>query len=235
MHKALFSLSCLALLLSGAALQSCVGGASNIDAGQGKAEHSLCLADQVMHDGVCRRPDQICSQLMIDGACYADDPMVSLTMISADLSEVNVFTDEPWDPEEEGSDAASLPDPQVNFVFSENASGETLAPGVAPLLENKNQPEWARAPFSTVVGTPLVTPLSVIMNPYNVIQVFEWDDEPDNVLMGQCSLDPTDVELATGVIRAKDCFSASRENPSIKKNGAESNLRELVIGIKVVE
>lgn len=231
-----FLLSCpLALLLATAT--GCVGGDSDFQEGKGKAEAPGCFSDQVAHEGDCLRPDQICTGdlVMINGACHPEEVQLTLHMISGKLTTEDVFSGETWDDKDAADSRAQLPDAVVDIIITDPDTGETVNSGVSPVEPDDDQPRWEEGPIEKKRDRPLVISLDNLTSPYNVVRVRDDDQEINNNLLGECTLNPTEVELAEGIIKVKNCATTlEKSTVTVRKEGDKSNILELLIGVAEV-
>ncbi len=207
----------------GTALQGCGGEELTQEDNQGKAE---------MKDD--------CDGQLIANTCYHSDANIEVSFyaISARLTEMNVVTNEPWDILED----YMWPDPVVYIdIYRPGADPEEIDPYRGRTMRYKDEctvPRWDNEPLLQIIDAmgqpvPQIVPLSYLLNPDNVLSVSDRDmlfSEP----MGECAINPTEKELAEGIISPKDGVSTAMiDDEEVTRKGLQSNILELKIGITV--
>ena len=230
------SLICLsAALLVGGSLGGCGGQGWDGWDGYGTAEGPSCPEHLYEFRGECFQPEDLCDVgIFISGACYEleQEVNINLHMISAKLTNKNVFTQRPWDDLDEGV----LPDPYVEALMVDPLSPKWIKIGSTTKRQNTQAPTWDREPFLVMKPDQrLSTNIASLYNTNSWLSVWDLDEFPlPAEHMGDCKWDPTPIELAHGVIKAKNCYSMDEYRIGGKMlKGAESNIHELIIGITV--
>ncbi len=150
---------------------------------------------------------------------------------------MNVVTNEPWDIMTD----YMWPDPVVYIdIYQPGADPEEKNSYWGRTLSNMDEctvPRWDNEPLQIIdmMGQPVpqIVPLSYLLNPDNVLSVSD-QDFPFSEPMGECAINPTEKELAEGIISAKDCVSTAMiDDEEVTRKGLQSNILELKIGITV--